>query len=448
MLGKYFIIKTLHTGNGSCVYLVRHVSLNSLRIIKVISKKSPYGNHLVREAYILKDLNHKGVPIVYDIEEDVDNVYIIEEYIEGESLQSYVSKKLYLSNSEAILIMKDLCQTVQYLHNKKPLGLLHLDIKPENIIVSKENVRLIDYGNAVFVGEEWNITMGSKGYAPPEQYKAGCPTYATDIYSIGVVFLYMLTSDTSIGAVSKIPDKYIKSIIERCLKSNPKERYKNISELSYHIDMWNEKNVGQISLKIGVVGTKPGIGTTHIALLLTKMFANQGYTSVYIEENFSKDAFKILEFHKKTVSKTGVAVVQGCPIIPNFNQAVNVNNNVNYQIKILDYGSDRENKYETDILVVVGSAADYEMDKTVKFYEEIRRNMNAICVINLYSKGNINLKNHIKQPDTYAMPFVESDNVKSKELKIIVNRILNGRKRTWKHKIRSRLRVISKIKKN
>ena len=89
LFGKYEVIRLLGKGSSSTVYLTRHLKLKDYRAIKCISKNQQ-PTQFQAEAKLLKNLNHPGIPIIYDMEEDQDNVYIIEEFIQGESLQTVI----------------------------------------------------------------------------------------------------------------------------------------------------------------------------------------------------------------------------------------------------------------------------------------------------------------------------------------------------------------------
>ena len=122
--------------------------------------------HILKEASLIKNLKHPHIPIIYDIYEDDISICIIEEYI------SDIGVKL--------------CNILEYLHNYQD-GIIHLDIKPDNIIIDENNnVKLIDFGNALYGDESQQLSMLSPGYAAPEQYDNRQLTRSADIYSVGM----------------------------------------------------------------------------------------------------------------------------------------------------------------------------------------------------------------------------------------------------------------------
>ena len=126
---KYRIIKLLGRGGTAKVFLAEHIKLNSYRAIKCISKNHPLYELQRKEAQILKNLKHSCIPIIYDIEEDKDGSYIVEQYLEGDNLNDYVMSNGTLSEDIIVRFALQLCDLIQYLHSTtRPI--LYLDLKP------------------------------------------------------------------------------------------------------------------------------------------------------------------------------------------------------------------------------------------------------------------------------------------------------------------------------
>ena len=151
---KYEIIKELASSNHSTIYLVRHVILDVYRVAKVFTGSHEESERLLNEAHLIKNLKHPHIPVIYDIEqnigEDNDSICIIEEYIDGKSLRQYVNDetetKGYLDIREICRIGKELCCILEYLHSFNDEGILHMDIKPDNIMLDNYGkVKLIDF---------------------------------------------------------------------------------------------------------------------------------------------------------------------------------------------------------------------------------------------------------------------------------------------------------------
>ena len=115
-----------------------------MRAIKQIPRKEADATPVLSEALLLKNLKHPGIPIVFDLEEDEKNIYVIEEYIAGESLEAFALHQSKISEKKIIQIGIQLCDILIYLHGQKPSPLLYLDMKPEHIFLCAGQVRLVD----------------------------------------------------------------------------------------------------------------------------------------------------------------------------------------------------------------------------------------------------------------------------------------------------------------
>ena len=153
---------------------------------------------ILREARLIKNLKHSHIPVIYDIEEDDISICIIEEYISGKSLRSYINDTDNIKTSEICDIAVKLCDILEYLHNCDN-EIIHLDIKPDNIIIDEHNnVKLIDFGSSIHKAGLTQAGMISPGYAAPEQYSGKELTYQTDIYSVGMVLKFMADSNSTV----------------------------------------------------------------------------------------------------------------------------------------------------------------------------------------------------------------------------------------------------------
>lgn len=153
---------------------------------------------ILREADMIKNLKCPGIPVVFDIEDNNDSICIIEEYISGKSLTEYISEAGCITVHDMADIGIRICDIISYLH--ECAGIVHLDIKPSNIIIrdnsdGEREVFIIDFDNSDMIdgrhaGHAMYITAG---YAAPEQYD-GDGSVRSDIYSIGILLLYMASS--------------------------------------------------------------------------------------------------------------------------------------------------------------------------------------------------------------------------------------------------------------
>lgn len=171
LYGTYEIIDYISSGGGGVIYKAYHNRLHKYVAIKFI-KENIKKYDLRSEIDILKSLKHEGIPQVYDFIEDAPIYATVMEFIEGGTLFEYIEQHGRLTYKQCLQYASELCSAVAYLHNHKP-QILHLDIKPQNIMLTQEGrVCLIDFNISSILSNS-NTPIGtSDGYSPPEQYLA------------------------------------------------------------------------------------------------------------------------------------------------------------------------------------------------------------------------------------------------------------------------------------
>ena len=242
--GKYKTLNLIGSGGMSKVYLAESTSLGTKWAIKAVDKKLSTEFDLLAEPNILKKLNHPSLPRIIDIEEDETNIYIIEDYIDGKSLDKRLSTEKKIKEEVVINWSKQLCDVLIYLHNQNPNPIIYRDMKPSNIIVTNDNkVKLIDFGIAREFKIENNSDttyMGTRGYAAPEQYGSGQSDKRTDIYSLGVTMYHLITGKSpneppyEFKKVRQLDSSFsegIEYIVNKCIQNDPANRYQNVEEL-------------------------------------------------------------------------------------------------------------------------------------------------------------------------------------------------------------------------
>ena len=193
LLNKYNVLQLLHRGIGGDVWLAEHKSLGGKRILKAIEKSHPQHDLLAREAKILQQCRHSSIPIIYDILEFDTQTYIVEEFIQGENLKQYIGRQGSLSASLLLEISIQLCEILIFLHHPAR-NILHLDIKPENILFENHKLKLIDFGSAIFQNQqnEKQFVFGTPAYCAPEMKNQGNLSEKTDIYCMGKCMEFLL----------------------------------------------------------------------------------------------------------------------------------------------------------------------------------------------------------------------------------------------------------------
>ena len=317
--GRYRIEEKLGSGSYGDVYLVRHTALQVCRAAKIIDRQHPY-RVAIREADVLKGLKHPAIPVIYDIEETNAYVVIIEEYVRGRTLQSYLFPKHTIEYRDVIRFSLELTSIVSYLHAH---GIYHHDLKPENILIENGQVRLIDYGSAGFSSETETLreSMGTRGYAAPEQYATDLPGAEADIYSIGVVMLVMATGKRTQAALDGVQPAELRRIIRRCLSHAKRERYPSAQKLEQALRTLESesKNLSVPGiLNLHFAGVLPHCGTTHCAITTAQVLARGHHHPLLMEHNDSNAFREIIRASNRIEFAGGIFTAEGLSYVPEY----------------------------------------------------------------------------------------------------------------------------------
>lgn len=363
LFGKYQLYGILGTGRAGTVFLAVHLGLEEYRAIKRVPKSFLNYDRFRREALVLKELRHPGIPIVYDVEEDESYSYLIEEYLEGESLYDLVKKQGHLSRELAIFYGIQLTNIIQYLHSAGTNPILHLDLQPKNLMLCHDTVKLIDFGLAVSMDEanEPGKRYGTVGCAAPEQYKKeGILDERTDIYAIGAILHYLYT-----GTFPKLPfqpgqaaDSNLLAIISGCIMEEKEERFSSAQELGERLKQL--KNMGTAakdrlqssSLTVALFGSKSGAGATHIGIGLSVYLRNQGYPNLLEEKTDSGMGAGMSHYAGGSRDQYGLMRHHGFVWKPYYGPGVKLKDPP-INVRILDYGASEEALLTGDINAVL-----------------------------------------------------------------------------------------------
>lgn len=246
---KYSVIKLLGEGGFFKTYLVEDRRFKKKWAMKICDKKHKNYNVYVKDAilqepYMMKKLSHPTIPVVVDIWEDNDSIFIIREYVEGQSLKQIVNDFGAQPEEMVIEWAKELCGMLSYLHNQTPPH-IYRDMKPANVILMKnQHLKVIDFGIVRLYDEskrEDTCCLGTKGYAAPEQYGGYGQTNArTDIFGLGMTMHHLVTGNDPtqppyeikpIREMNPSLSKGLEYIISKCIEPNPDNRYQSAMEL-------------------------------------------------------------------------------------------------------------------------------------------------------------------------------------------------------------------------
>ena len=256
---KYEILKLIGQGGMSKVYLAMDKRLNKQWAIKEIEKRAKDKNNeiviqsAIAEANLIKQLDHPAIVRIVDIIDNGDVIYIIEDYIEGETLSTILENNGAQPQELVIEWAMQICEALEYLHTRKP-PIIYRDMKPANVMLKPDgNIKIIDFGIAREYKDQSladTVSLGTKGYAAPEQFGGRGQTDArTDVYCLGVTLYHLLTGQNPCEPPYEIyPIRHwnpqlsagLEAIIQKCTQLNPADRYRSCAELLYALHHYEE----------------------------------------------------------------------------------------------------------------------------------------------------------------------------------------------------------------
>ncbi len=252
---RYEVLEKIGTGGMSDVYKAKDHKLNRFVAVKVLKQEFAENANFVSkfrvEAQAAAGLMHPNIVNVYDVGQENGIHYIVMELVEGITLKKYIEKKARLSIKEALSIAIQVAMGIEAAHNNH---IIHRDIKPQNVIISKEGkVKVTDFGiaKAATSNTITSNVMGSVHYTSPEQARGGYSDEKSDIYSLGVTLFEMLTGrvpfngETTVAiAIKHIQEKMpsprdfvseipvsVEQIVFKCCQKSPDRRYQTMGDL-------------------------------------------------------------------------------------------------------------------------------------------------------------------------------------------------------------------------
>lgn len=252
--GKYEILKQIGQGGMSRVYLAMDNRLNKQWAVKEIlrqgagEKDTVAVNSLLAEAGLMKRLDHPALPRIVDIIDNEDTIYVVMDYIEGESLEYILKEQGPQPESLVLDWAKQLCDALAYLHSRKP-PIIYRDMKPANVMRKPEgNLKVVDFGIAREYKEkntQDTTVLGTRGYASPEHYGLRQTDNRSDIFTLGMTLHHLLTGvDPREEGYRYLPIRRfnprltegMEAIIDKCTALDPADRYRNCNELMYDLE--------------------------------------------------------------------------------------------------------------------------------------------------------------------------------------------------------------------
>ena len=242
--GDTYEIKALiGRGGMSTVYLAEHKRLHTRWAVKEVRKQGAQFDFLA-ESNILKRLQHPMLPRIVDIFEDDRSIYIVEDFVEGITLEALLKQQKRVDEAQGLQWFRDLCGVLRYLHHQQPHPIIYRDMKPSNVMLQPDGtLKLIDFGIAREYKQESNADttyIGTKGYAAPEQFGKAQTDARTDIYALGVTMYHLLTGKSPyeppyqfVPARQLVPELShgVEYILNKCVQPEPADRYQSVDEL-------------------------------------------------------------------------------------------------------------------------------------------------------------------------------------------------------------------------
>ena len=245
----YEIKSIIGKGGMSTVYLAEHKRLHTRWAVKEVAKDQGARFDFLAESNILKRLQHPMLPRIVDIFEDSAHIYIVEDFVEGITLEELLKRQGKVDEEQGLAWFRDLCGVLGYLHRQQPHPIIYRDMKPSNVMLQPDgSLKLIDFGIAREYKQESSADttyIGTKGYAAPEQFGTAQTDARTDIYSLGVTMYHLLTGKSPyeppyqfVPVRQLVPQLShgVEYILGKCVQPEPADRYQSVDALLDDLD--------------------------------------------------------------------------------------------------------------------------------------------------------------------------------------------------------------------
>src|SRR5258708_7856474 len=280
---RYEIIRLLGQGGMGAVYQAHDRELERQVALKVIRGDMAANPEILRrfkqELILARQITHKNVIRIFDLGQADGIKFITMEYIEGQDLQGLLKQKKKLEPADAAKIIAQVCRALEVAHAE---GVIHRDLKPQNIMLDKTGrVYVMDFGIArstlTSSMTQTGALIGTPDYMSPEQAKGQTVDARSDLFAIGIIFYEILSgqspyiADTTMGKLWKrtseparplgeldkaIPQP-LAAIVKKCLEIDPQERFASATELLHAIEDWQGPGVGS-RITVARPGMLPG----------------------------------------------------------------------------------------------------------------------------------------------------------------------------------------------
>ena len=233
ILKDYDLYDCLHETPSKSTYLLKKKADATFAVLKIA--KSSAREHLRAEYDILSSLRSTRIPQALSYSSDHKTDYFLRSYVVGTPVSDQVERSGAFPEQEAMRLVLGLCETLMLLHTQTP-PVIHRDIKPQNIIYTNQHtLALIDFDAARHfqpAQKKDTVYLGTQTTAAPEQFGYQQTDARSDIYSTGILLLFLCTGSYELDSRTQIQSRALRHIIETCTRFDPQRRYKNIRALS------------------------------------------------------------------------------------------------------------------------------------------------------------------------------------------------------------------------
>jgi len=267
---RYEILQVLGRGGMGAVYKARDREVDRVVALKVIRPElagnSAMLDRFKQELVLSHQVTHKNVIRIYDLGEADGVKFITMEYVEGSDLRSIIQEKKTFPPAEAVEVMLQVCRALEAVH---AVGVIHRDLKPQNIMRDKQGrVLVMDFGLARLIESngmtQTGALVGTMEYMSPEQALGSSLDHRSDLFTLGLIFYELLTgkmpfhADSALASLIKrtqeraisvtqhdrnIPAS-LANIVARCMERDPKQRYQSTTDLLRDLEAWQGKRAG------------------------------------------------------------------------------------------------------------------------------------------------------------------------------------------------------------
>ncbi|MBS4750956.1 Stk1 family PASTA domain-containing Ser/Thr kinase [Granulicatella sp. zg-ZJ] len=230
---RYKLERFIGSGGTATVYLAKDLILDRQVAVKIL-RYDFYNDEKTlkrfqREARAVSELVHENIVELYDVDDDGQNRYLVMEHVDGTDLKQYIREHYPLSLVEVVNIMTQVVNAVSVAHHK---GIIHRDLKTQNILIRKDGViKITDFGIAIGLSDtavtQTNTLVGSIHYLSPEQSRGGSATNQSDIYALGIILYELImgevpfNGDSAVSIAMKHFQSPMPSIVENAVQTVP-----------------------------------------------------------------------------------------------------------------------------------------------------------------------------------------------------------------------------------